>query len=570
MRKRNTVNGILLVFILLSVLATIKICFLNVNTDEEYAITLSCRILSEDRMFLDIWEPHQTSGFLAAGLCWIYRTITGTMEYMLLYLRICGVLLQAAVSVFLYRTLKLSFSRLGAFTAAFFFFNTLPKQIQMPEFSNMLVWFSVLTMLCFFRACYSKRGRLWIGAGGVFLCGLVLAYPSCILAVPVCFVCLWKLRRKTFGGDAAVLFAVCGFLGVSYIAFFLSHMSFSQLLDGLRQMTTDSYHSASFLQRLGSYGREILSLLPHFFGILLLAGLLFYGYRLVSLKRGAGCCGWQLFFCCVLCVSFAEQLLIWLKFSPIFHYPLLHFYFLYGIGIGAYGRKRFRDRPQYRALFWLGSVWGGSVWLAALLITNTTISVTGSYLMCGLIPAILLLTEEPEPCPEKGEGIVCRLPVLLTVLGLLGTTLFAKGFLVCMNQGWLTNALVVRQKNLSGPAKGIYSIYMDGYQYNAYAEMMEGQYTAEDSLLYVGQHSLYYLVTECRIAVHSTISTPTFDRRLPEYWSAFPEHYPTLVVLDLGYAYPDEIEYVKNILNLEEPLIQNDLFQVYRTGDASR
>ena len=62
MRKRFAFYGMAFFFIVLSLLATVKICFFNLNIDEEYAITLSWRILSEDRMFLDIWEPHQTSG----------------------------------------------------------------------------------------------------------------------------------------------------------------------------------------------------------------------------------------------------------------------------------------------------------------------------------------------------------------------------------------------------------------------------------------------------------------------------------------------------------------------------
>lgn len=168
MQKKLPFYGISLFLILLSFMATVKVCFFNMNIDEEYAITLSCRILSEDRMFLEIWEPHQTSGFLTAGLCWIYRSLTGASEYLALYLRICGALIQAVISVFMYRTLKISFSRFGALVCAVFFYNTLPKQIQTPEFANMLVWFSVLAMLCLFRACHSERRGLWLGAGGVF------------------------------------------------------------------------------------------------------------------------------------------------------------------------------------------------------------------------------------------------------------------------------------------------------------------------------------------------------------------------------------------------------------------
>lgn len=534
------------------------------NIDEEYAITLSCRILSEDRMFMDIWEPHQTSAFLTAGLCWIYQTLTGTTEYLVLYLRICGSLLQAAISLFLYRTLKLSFTRFGALVSAFFFYNILPKQIQTPEFSNMLVWFSVLTMLCLFRACHTDRHRLWIGAAGVFFCALVLSYPSCILVLPIYIFCLKKLFPQTFMSDMGILIAVCILLGGSYIILFLSYMTPSQFFFGLRQMMTDNSHSASLVHRLAAYGKELWHLLPHL-GIIAV-----FSAALVLWKRRTIGFHWYFFPCCILCVSFAEQIFVWLGDSLNFHYPLLYFYLLYGFGFLAYRKKRSPDKPQYRTLFWCGTICGGCVWLAALLVTNTTISVTGSYLTSGLIPVVLLLTEEWEAenpftlSAGRKAFVWQRLPVILTILGLLTITLFAKGFMVCENQGLRSNAFFVRQKALSGPAKYVYYDYLNGYAYNSYAELLSDCCTPEDSLLYVGVHSLYYTLTDSRIAVHSTISTPAFDNRLLEYWSCFPEHYPTLVVIDAGYYNTGEADYVKDILRLEEPFIENGEFSVYR------
>ena len=82
MGKKYAFYGTAFFFMLMSFLATVKICFVYLNIDEEYAVTLSWRIISEDRMFLDIWEPHQTSGFLTAFLCWIYQRVTGTAEYL--------------------------------------------------------------------------------------------------------------------------------------------------------------------------------------------------------------------------------------------------------------------------------------------------------------------------------------------------------------------------------------------------------------------------------------------------------------------------------------------------------
>ena len=50
MGKKYAFYGTALFFMLLSLLATVKICFLYLDIDEEYAVTLSWRILSEDRM----------------------------------------------------------------------------------------------------------------------------------------------------------------------------------------------------------------------------------------------------------------------------------------------------------------------------------------------------------------------------------------------------------------------------------------------------------------------------------------------------------------------------------------
>lgn len=568
MQKKYAFYGTAFFLALLSVLATIKICFLHLSIDEEYAITLSYRILSEDRMFFDIWEPHQTSGFLTAFLCWIYQTCTGTIEYLVLYLRVCGALIQAAISIFLYRTLAMRFSRYSALVAAFFFYNTLPKQIQTPEFSNMLIWSSVLVMLCFFRACYSIRSRCWFVMAGVFLCVLVLSYPSCILAVPVYFISLKKLRPQTFWRDSGIVFGVCAVTGAGYLFFYLSHMTMSQFLFGLRQMMTDSAHSASLTARLVSFSRELWSLFMPLCGSLLFAAFCMLIYWFVVLRRGVRGFFGHLFICCILCGSFVVQIMTWLMgLSRIFHFPLLYFYLLYGAGILVYRKKRPKDRTQYSPLFWLGTVCGGFVWFTAFLITNTTISVTGPYLMCGLLSAIVLVTEEAKAyaCDHQNvSSFRYRLPVILTMVGLLGTTLLAKGFMVCENQGWRSDIFYVKQKALSGPAKNIYCFYRNGYEYNSYAELLADCCTAEDSLLYIGGHSLYYLLTDSRIAVHSTISTPAFDSRLAEYWACFPEHYPTLVVIEREYTETDEIDFVRNILELQEPFAENAEFAVYR------
>ena len=47
-----------------SILAAIKCIFVGLQMDEEYAYTLSYRLIKGDRLLTQVWDPHQTSAFL--------------------------------------------------------------------------------------------------------------------------------------------------------------------------------------------------------------------------------------------------------------------------------------------------------------------------------------------------------------------------------------------------------------------------------------------------------------------------------------------------------------------------
>lgn len=567
--------------IVLSLLATIKICFFGLGIDEEYAVTMAYRMAAGDRMFLDMWEPHQTSGFLAAGLIRLFLALTGGTDFLVLYLRVAGAVIQALIALFLYRTLKRSFSPDASFVAAVFFYNTLPKWIQTPEFSNMLVWFSVLAMLCFLRYYLDRRKKkIWLAAACLSFCGLVLSYPSCILAAPVIALCMWMADRRSFRTDICIAAGTCAAAGILYVAYFLSHMSVSQFVFGLKQMMTDGAHSAGLPERLQTYGAELLTLLPHAGIALGLAGLV-----ILLIKRLRSL---PVFCLLAICTAQLAQGIVWMGSSRYLHFPLVYFYILYGAGLVLYLRKKPETiRPSLRILFWMGSMAGGAVWLSGLLITNTTISVTGSYLMMGLVSAIMITAESifgpprmlsrPDDLTEPAEltklpgsassfppgsppGFLLSALPFLAALCLLGTTLFGKGFMMNENEGVKNNITYVRQKALYGPAKGIYYRYMEGYGYNSFA-LLAPQYIKDgDTVLYIGQNTLFYVLCGQTISTYSTISTPTFDERLAEYWELHPQRYPSIVIVDKGYTGEAKLDH---LLKLGEPVAEAEGIVIY-------
>ena len=103
---------------------------------------------------------------------------------------------------------------------------------------------------------------------------------------------------------------------------------------------------------------------------------------------------------------------------------------------------------------------------------------------------------------------------------------------------------MVRQKALYGPAKGIYCRYVEGFTLNMYAELLEQESIDEKRVLYAGSHSLIYFYGEQVICNYSTISTPTYDERLLDYWNRNPEKRPELVICDMTEAHLAEIRQI--------------------------
>ena len=123
-KRRQT--QLYLFLIILSVLASFKMIFFAVGLDEEYQLVMAYRNVRGDRLFLDMWEPHQSSAFLCALLMKPWLALFGTTG-VVLYLRICGTLLHLGISLYLYKVLKATaMDTAYARLLALIYYNTIP------------------------------------------------------------------------------------------------------------------------------------------------------------------------------------------------------------------------------------------------------------------------------------------------------------------------------------------------------------------------------------------------------------------------------------------------------------
>lgn len=64
--RKNRILPLILVLVCAAVM--LRSAFTGLEIDEEYALSLGYRLVSGDRLFYDMWEPHQLSSLPAAAL----------------------------------------------------------------------------------------------------------------------------------------------------------------------------------------------------------------------------------------------------------------------------------------------------------------------------------------------------------------------------------------------------------------------------------------------------------------------------------------------------------------------
>ena len=297
------------VLIVLSIFAAVKMLFFAFGLDEEYQLVMAYRHVKGDKLFLNMWEPHQSSAFLCALLMRPYLVLCGKTG-VVIWLRFCGTFIHLAVSVYLYRTLRRMISRDNAFLFGLIYFNTIPKQIMLPEFGIMQVWF--LTLLSLFLIRYydmdvstdgkdvgvNGEGISTGGAGGVnvIVRGIsinrtdmdvdvtgisavgkcvrkkkylifaafalvleVLSYPSCLILYFLTIWIVWRRSGKDRFADMGIITGICAVCGGAYLGLLLRNNTVEGLLDTLSYIVGgDITHSLSFADKLASLGRDLL------------------------------------------------------------------------------------------------------------------------------------------------------------------------------------------------------------------------------------------------------------------------------------------------------------------------
>ena len=549
-----------LLLLIFSVLASLKMIFVSLGMDEEYQLVMAYRNVRGDRLFLDMWEPHQSSAFLCALLMKPWLALFGTAG-VVLYLRICGTLLHLCVSLYLYRVLKDSVDAAYAWLLALIYYNTIPKQIILPEFGIMQVWCYTLTAL-FFARYYARGKKLrFLILAALSLVLNVLSYPSCLILFPFVIMIPAVFSGKSKWRDMGIITLVCALCGLGYLGMLFTYTTPGELLETLSHILSgDITHSLT-------PDRKLLSLL---FSFLFTAAL-----WLLCLLLSMAAAKWKKLrweqTCCLTAVCACMAVLFnWTVLGKGYETLHIHLVAFALAGLCACGRRsRGKDcTDRHDALVPAGSPGAGlPADEACPLSAEATADTTQiqrkflKYIMTGAVLSLLAVTyltdlSLTESIPHAMPAAFCGAVLLILAPGentgaknsrwiyaalcvWCLTAVFGKAYSLRSASNY-NNVLQSRGIMREGPAAGIISDYMNAYIYNSDYEDWQSYIQDGDRVLIMvdlmNLSTIQYLFKDVEISHFSTVNPTAYDERLLEYWEMYPEKYPNVIIVDCWYG----------------------------------
>ena len=505
----------------------VRSAFVGLEIDEEYALSLGYRLVSGDRLFYSMWEPHQLSSLPAAALLAVFIGITGGTTGVLVFFRLVVLACKAGMSYVFYREFRRDLGRPAALLAALVLFAFVPKWFLGPDYTGQQFHWTLAAFLCLHH--YVTRGcrQLWlVPLGAVCACFGYLAFPQSAAAFAVLWVgmlILGKRRGEPKACGAWVLLGSCAVCGAAFLVYALSGVGFSisLLLDRLTLILHDPQYNFTTAERMALLAGQALTVARSLLWPLLASAAL--SAALYLIKRQPVTAGRLLNFWAALAA--VQCLLRAVKDGSLDERQFVPVVVL----AGAWAFWQGRGRPGNAELFWLGYLPGLAAYAMILRSTLLGLAPTFMYLtwpaVCGMLA---LVNHADDAKARRAEGMLC-------LAAMLAFLLVCRVWCV-QTTGWkaadVTDTPLVRIT--TGPAKGIYADAKAADMQECLCEALQ-PYAGQPILQAIGeQHGLGFLMADgtLQVAQASVISGTDSDPRFEQYYADVPGKEPRVILYD--------------------------------------
>lgn len=563
-----------LLLILATILVNIKSVFTDFGADNAYTMAMAVRNLRGDRLFMEMWEPHQTSVFVADILLGIYKIFVPNYTGAAIYLQIMGAIIWAVLGYWIYKEFEKVSGKNAALLAYIFVLLYKVKQSAFPEYANLCIIFATVLLLALYRFFFEggKFLRLFVAATSLILA--ILSYPAAIIlyfAVLFVFAISKKFtnnalsnNRLTSAGALLTFTGICMAEGVIYLGVTVAKTGFGRFVKTLGLIVSSDTHSDTktsgyeyFRGALYAIAWVAVSLAVSWVISRILDAIksrrhdtnaqtdkstAAEGYAVTDkstaseeraatdkVKVSEGYAtndkkGFLSIFGITSAVIYTIMLVGENKSGidwtcVVYSIPLML------MVIGSFGVKSLDVKARF---LWLGGVSIAiMVMIAAMLLTNLGLITIISFLMLGGVVSFIPIWH------QKGGK---RLLICILVIVAVHRGLVVWGY---ANIGHCRLVTEVENVIRSGPTVGIVTDYMTYYETEKNIEDFQKFVNEDDKVLTVGSWLIdpaIFVSSPGEISNYSVIDTPFYNETIEKYFEMYPDKKPTVVAVDCWYG----------------------------------
>ena len=510
------------------------------GNDEAFYLTVPQRFNMGDAMIKDEWHLSQLSGFLLMPFVWLFTTITGSTEGIILAARVLYIIFHATVSIVIYSRIR-KYGYVSVFASVLYFIYT-PYDIMAMSYNTMGLDFVTLAGVIMGTTSYKKKLPLIVS--GVAFAAAVLCCPYLAVAYILYGICVlihtfirnketkFILKSELFAGKTFLFFSIGIFaLAAVFLVFALTRVSIKEIFNYLPYLMTDPEHPQIALgTRFGMYFKSIYNCHSHF-KIALFSYLVMIVVMIIDRKRKSHRSIYLIVTTAIVIFCYVLLLpqLTYSTYNAIM-FPLIF------IGITSYILCENKPKPLFASLFVLGIIYSFAIcfssnqyfYVISMVITASNIA---SYVFLAQLLREMKTTQDNiEYAVWVKRGSFLFVAFMIFLQGAFQITVKAEH---CFWESGNTSNLTAQIKN--GPAKGIYTNVNNCNTYEQiYSDLQYYKNKQEDKILFLTSKTWCYLAVDFPYGTLSAWISgekPSSVERLKTYYRVNYEEIPKYIYI---------------------------------------
>ena len=510
------------------------------GNDEAFYLTVPQRFNMGDALIKDEWHLSQLSGFLLMPFVWLFTTITGSTEGIILAARVLYIIFHATVSIVIYSRIR-KYGYVSVFASVLYFIYT-PYDIMAMSYNTMGLDFVTLAGVIMRTASYKKKLPLIVS--GVAFAAAVLCCPYLAAAYILYGICVlihtfiknketkFILKSELFAGKTFLFFSIGIFaLAAVFLVFALTRVSIKEIFNYLPYLMTDPEHPQIALgTRFGMYFKSIYNCHSHF-KIALFSYLVMIVVMIIDRKRKSHRSIYLIVTTAIVIFCYVLLLpqLTYSTYNAIM-FPLIF------IGITSYILCENKPKPLFASLFVPGIIYSFAIcfssnqyfYVISMVITASNIA---SYVFLAQLLREMKTTQDNiEYAVWVKRGSFLFVAFMIFLQGAFQITVKAEH---CFWESGNTSNLTAQIKN--GPAKGIYTNVNNCNTYEQiYSDLQYYKNKQEDKILFLTSKTWCYLAVDFPYGTLSAWISgekPSSVERLKTYYRVNYEEIPKYIYI---------------------------------------